>query len=287
MERTLTRIADWRPVIPALAWTAFVMLGMWTLLRTVNGGHGVDAEAYWDAWDGAMYERAWQESMAYVYSPAFAQAIWPLALLEWPVFLTVWTVLELFALVIMTGPLVGAALLVPYDPVWHEVRNGNIDLFVGLAIALSFRWPAAWAFVLLSKVTPGIGVLWFAARREWRSLGIALGATAAIAAVSFVLAPDLWAQWVALLVESPDTTPHTAAVVLIPLPLSVRLAIAGVIVIWAARTDRRWALIVACFVAAPLPTIMRASMLVAILMVSARPSRRADAKGHEHALAPG
>ncbi len=43
------------------------------------------------------------------------------------------------------------------------------------AIALGFRYPATWAFVLLAKVTPGIGLLWFLVRREWRNLAIALG----------------------------------------------------------------------------------------------------------------
>ena len=42
------------------------------------------------------------------------------------------------------------------------------------------RHPAAWAFPLLTKVTTGVGVLWFAFRRDWRSLGIAIGATAVI-----------------------------------------------------------------------------------------------------------
>ena len=45
------------------------------------------------------------------------------------------------------------------------------------AIALGFRYPAAWSFLLLTKVTPGIGLVWFAVRREWRPLAIALGFT--------------------------------------------------------------------------------------------------------------
>ncbi len=49
---------------------------------------------------------------------------------------------------------------------------------------IGFRYPAAWSLILLTKITPGIGLLWFAVRREWRALAIALGATAAIASVS-------------------------------------------------------------------------------------------------------
>ena len=65
-----------------------------------------------------------------------------------------------------------------------EVAGGNVSLLLAVAIVVGFRWPAAWALVLLTKITPGIGLLWFAVRREWRHLAIALGATAAIVAVS-------------------------------------------------------------------------------------------------------
>ena len=63
------------------------------------------------------------------------------------------------------------------------------------AIALGFRYPVAWSFILLTKVTPGIGLVWFAARREWRHLAIALGFTGALVAVSLVLEPQLWVDW--------------------------------------------------------------------------------------------
>jgi hypothetical protein len=64
------------------------------------------------------------------------------------------------------------------------------------AIALGFRYPATWAFVLRAKDTPGVGLLWFLVRREWRSLGIALGVTAALVAVSLVFDLRLWQEWV-------------------------------------------------------------------------------------------
>ena len=45
-----------------------------------------DAHAYWTAWQGGMYDTPWLVNGAYSYSPAFAQLIWPLTLLPWPVF---------------------------------------------------------------------------------------------------------------------------------------------------------------------------------------------------------
>src|SRR6185503_8499291 len=76
-----------------------------------------------------------------------------------------------------------------------ELYLGNVNLLIALAIVVGFRWPGAWAVVILTKITPGIALLWFAFRREWRSLAIALGATAGVTAVSFGLNPSWWAEF--------------------------------------------------------------------------------------------
>ena len=70
--------------------------------------------------------------------------------------------------------------LLALPPVALEIYHGNIHLWIAAAIALGFRYPWTWGFVLLTKVTPGIGLLWFAVRREWQALGVALGAVAEI-----------------------------------------------------------------------------------------------------------
>jgi hypothetical protein len=112
------------------------------------------------------------------------------------------------------------------------------------------RWPAAWAFVLLTKMTPGIGLLWFAVRREWRALGIAIGATAAVAVVSLVLAPGWWLDF-----RDAMTVQASAALDVPPLAiqisLPIRLAAAALIVVYGARTDRAWLVPVAATIAAP------------------------------------
>ena len=51
------------------------------------------------------------------------------------------------------------------------------------------------AFIWQAWLWAGFLVLWFVLFREWRSLAISLAATAAISAVSFVIAPGLWFQW--------------------------------------------------------------------------------------------
>ena len=94
---------------------------------------------------------------------------------------------------------------------------GNVQPLLAAAVVIGFRWPAAWAFVILTKIAPGIGLLWFAFRREWRNLGIALAATAIIAAVSFVFAPQQWADFVRFAmanVGAPSPNP------VVPIPLA-------------------------------------------------------------------
>ena len=110
--------------------------------------------------------------------------------------------------------------------------------------------PPSWAFILLTKITPGIGLIWFAARREWRNLAIALVATVVVVGVSYVLAPWLWADFIEASKTQVDATvnvPRQAA----PVALPLRLVVAAVLVFWAARTDRAWIVPIAAGLAVP------------------------------------
>jgi hypothetical protein len=222
---------------------------------------GYDAHAYWIADVGQLYPAAgaaWGQQDFFGYSPAFAQALEPFRALAFPVFLGVWTALMVLALVFLAGPL--TLVVVLFYPVWLELVVANVNLFIGVAVVIGFRWPAAWALILLTKVTPGIGLLWFAVRREWRALAIALGATAAIVVASFAFAPAAWLDWLRVLATAPP--PHEAPV---QVPLIVRLPIAALIVVWAARGNHRWALPVAVLLAMPAMWDSTFSILVAVL----------------------
>ena len=210
---------------------------------------GVDAYTYWTADPAAPYGATEPgTAQAYFYSPAFAQLTAPIHLMPWNVFIALWTVLLAVALVWQAGLWTALALLLV--PVFVDLTVGNIHLLLGAAIVLGFRYPWTWAFVLLTKITPGVGLLWFAFRREWRSLAIALGVTAGIAAVSFALlaaarAPD-WAF-------------------IVPIPVWFRLPLAIAIVWWGARTDRMWTVPLASCVALPVLWFNGFAMLVAML----------------------
>ena len=239
--RTLPRVDLWRIAnLLALGGVVFVAAGI------VLAGYKQDAYIYWWAahLPAGLYDSAWNSGnlQTYVYSPAFVQAIAPLGLLPWAAFYAIIVATETAALVWLAGPILAFFSILFVLPIQNEVMTGNIHLLLATAVVLGFRYPAAWAFVLLTKVVPGVGLLWFAVRREWRSLGIALGATALIAGVSFVVAPGLWGEWIGRLAASGGAA---------PVPLLPRLIVGAALIAYGARRDWYWTVPFAAALAMP------------------------------------
>ena len=237
------------------------------VIAPADGHVGFDAFAYWALDPAAPYTRPNSVLGAFLYPPPMVRLFQPAALLEWAQFWFAWTALLVGTAVWLGGR--RALLVLAFPPVALELYYGNVNLLIAAAIALGFRYPAAWAFVLLTKATPGIGLLWFAVRREWRSLGIALGVTAAVVAVSFVFDSRLWFEWFEALGRDAgaDLGGPLAS------PLWLRLPIAAAVVIWGARTDRPWTVPVAATVALPVVWIAGLSILAAIVALD-RPALR-------------
>jgi len=184
----------------------------------------------------------------YRYPPPLAQLFVPLHAVPWPIVAALWVGLCFVVFIVLSGR--WALVLLLFPATLGELWLGNINLLIALAIVVGMRWPAAWAFVLLTKVTPGIGLLWFAVRREWRALGVAIGATAVVAAISFVLAPSWWFEFRdAMTVQAGAAIDVPPSALQISLP--VRLIAAAAVVVFAARTDRAWLVPVAATMAAP------------------------------------
>lgn len=239
---------------------AVVMLGGVYAIAQLAGlvPLGGDAAAYWLADPTHPYVRSTLGvGYAYLYSPAFAQLIEPLRLLPFPTFSEVWTVL-LFAALAWSVRGWGL-LLVALPPLLASIALGNIEVFMATAIVIGFRHPAAWAFILLTKVTPGVGLVWFAVRREWRAMFIVGGVTAAVAALSFVIAPSAWFEWF-------DSLRLNAGIAFpgwtLPGPLWLRMLAGAVIVAWGARTDRRWTVPIGAAIAMPVPYLTLIALLV-------------------------
>ncbi len=209
-------------------------------------GPAQDARAYWVVPSGSPYQpgSVGHES-AYLYSPAFLQALAPLRVLPWPAFVCLWTMLLLLVLRWMSGPLLFGPLIVLTFP---ELWGGNITILLAAMVVMGFRRPGVWALALLTKVTPALGLLWFVVRREWRALAEVAIVTLAIAGVSFALAPDLWREWIDLLRSSTGSSTVPGSV---PIPLLFRLPVAAVLIAWAAHRDIRWLLPIGVLLAMP------------------------------------
>lgn len=253
-----------------LTWMAGLVL-TWIMVRLMLETRlGQDSHAYWAAWRGdwrsEMYDIAPGFVDAYNYSPAFAHLVWPLAQLPWPVFGVLWSLAALTGLTYLLLPLGWRWTLPLLLCCSQEVLSGNVFWVLALVVAAGLRPTATsgalWVFPFLTKVTPALGPIWFAARREWRPFLASAAATAVVVAVSFAIDPDLWRQWLAFVVDNEAST-HQVGWVLMP-PLAYRLPVAVVLTVWGARTDRRWTVPVAMALATPVTGIAAFTVLAAI-----------------------
>jgi hypothetical protein len=203
----------------------------------------------------------------FLYSPAFAQAISPLTALPWQLFLAVWLTATLLVLAWLAGPLL---LLPVVFLTGNELYYGNIHFFIAAAMVVGLRHPAAWSVPLLTKVTPGVGLVWFLVRREWKALAVASGATALIALISFVLDAQGWLSWLQLLAGGVSGGGHPTVV---PGPLWLRVAVAVAVVAWGALRGRKWVIPLAAVIALPHGAIGLV-LLVALIPLVEKPSIR-------------
>ncbi len=208
---------------------------------------GADSHAYWNAWrHDHLYTATPGQVDAYLYSPAFAEMLRPLTWLPWPVFAALWS--SALAAIFWW-------LLLPVRVEWRiplfvlclpEIVIGNVYALFAAVLVLGFRRPALWAFPVLTKIAPGVGWVWFAVRREWRALAVAVGTTTLVVVISVAAAPSLWAQWVHFLTDNrgyAGESSHLLGVVRIPMAVAVAAV--------AARTNRAWLLAVALVLSSP------------------------------------
>lgn len=233
---------------------------------------GFDSHAYWLAWRHAdMYGLKPNQENAYLYSPAFAQLIWPLAQLPWPAFFTIWTAAGLAAYTWLVWPLElrwRIPLLVICVP---QAIVRNVWPAFALVLVFGLRRPGLWTFPLLTKVTAATGLVWFAARREWRHLATAAAVAGLVTIVSVAISPGLWLDWLRLLDGGGGAGRPAGAV---EIPLSIRLPVALVLAIVAARKGRVWLLALSMALASP--TFALSWLLSNLMVFTALPRSRAE-----------
>ena len=230
----------------------------------------LDMHTYWATGASVSYAQSNPYVIgAYLYAPVFAQGLYPItSILPWPWFAALWTAGICAAYIWLVGRWAFPLLLT--GAVALEMYLGQIDVFIAAAVVIGFRYPVVWAFPLLTKVAPGIGLVWFAVRREWRNLAIALAATAAIAGVSAVLAPQLWHDWLDLLRRS-VTDRQVVEGAYLGIPVWLRLPFALAVITWGARTDRHWTVPIAILLAMPILWINVFTLLLAVVPLREEP----------------
>jgi Glycosyltransferase family 87 len=158
------------------------------------------------------------EPFAYHYPPPLAQV---LALALWE--LAGRTMLKMLA-------------LIAFIPMTVAVRSENLEIFMAIGIVLGLqRWPWLFTVGALTKVSPGLGIVYLALQRRWRDVAVSVLVGVTITGASLVLAPDLWRAWLDAISGRADMVGNS----LVPVPYSVR-AIAGfVLAIMAGVLGRR------------------------------------------------
>lgn len=257
-----------RLIATTAVWVATAAWFWVVIVDSVLAGYwGIDGRTYFDVWDTSpMYQLAPRTHGAYLYSPAFAHVIAPLTSLPWAWFAALWAVMSSAAYLWMVKPL-GIWWAIPMlSFAVEDLRIGQTTWLLALVCVLGLRYPSMWAAAVLTKVVPGVGVLWFVFRGEWREVRIAVFGTGAIVAASALAAPSLWVEWMRFLVASSDGVGS----------LMYRLPVAVGLLYWAATRNYRWALPVVVMLALPVGGLYSLGLLCAIprLVVRTRDEER-------------
>lgn len=225
-----------------------IVVGLWCAFYAgiaIVGGAGFDSHAYWLTRTGVEYVLNPGQQNAYLYAPAFAQAILPLTLLPWPVFAALWFLAAATTYAWLVAPASPRVRVVLLALCLGDVVYGNVWWLFALALTVGLRRPALWTIPLLLKITPAVGLIWFAVRREWHGLFVALAVAAALVGVSFAIDPHAWSESLGFVRRQGRTTRFEEA----------RLCAGFVVAAYAGLSDRKWLLVPALWLAAPVFSI--------------------------------
>jgi hypothetical protein len=238
-----------RSLVDALWWAALpgalLFMALQVYEHVQKGVIGFDSHAYWLAarMPETWYLLAPRLRDAYLYSPAFAQLLWPFGQLPWPVFQVLWAVTGAVLLFWLLKPLGWRKGLTLTPFFVTELMLGNVYILFATALVIGLtRFPGAFAVFAITKLAPSVVFLWFVVRREWSKAAVAVATTVAIILASAAVNPEAWVNWARFLLTSTGDGSVGAP---------VRAVVAAVVVIWAARTDRAWLLAPAVLLACP------------------------------------
>jgi hypothetical protein len=248
LANTLVRLRSalfefsWQPLHLPLSLMGLLALGAIWLMPS----QGYDAYAYWAVDPFDPYQPSSSDYGAFRYAPPVALLMAPMALLPFSLAYGAWLAVGLASLWFLFGRWALVALLFP--PVFADLTYGNVHVLYAAMIVAAWQRPGLWGFGLFTKVTPAVAIIWHVLRGEWASIGwivaVVLGAVGVSLAVQ---GPGVWTSWFEMLAVRQDYSSPWV----VPVPLIPRLVLAMLLVIWGARTDRRWTLAVGVCLAIP------------------------------------
>lgn len=250
-------------VLRVLPWAGILLLAVWSLKPPFWGSDGfTDWFAAGELWGGRVVYHAAATNVGlgyFFYPPPLAQLLAPTSLLPFPVWILAWSGLQLLALRWLAGSVRLAAILlfVPFVPL--ELQLANIHLFLAVALALGYsRWPAVMGLIPLTKIFP---LAWFG-RPKLSPLVVTIG----LVALSFLISPQAWIDWVGMVTAlAPGTGQNT-----IPVPWAIRLVLAAGLVLWSRRLapgPKAWLLVTATWLTIPTMWINSSVILLAGLAI--------------------
>ena len=244
---------------------AGIMFGVYLFVFVAPGigTFGYDAYAYWSVSMPEPYLAPVGALGSYNYSPAFAQVADWFSSIDWWVFLYLWTCLLVGSVIWIAGSPIWVAVAFAIPLVSVELYHGNIHILLAVAIVLGFRHPWTWSFVLLTKPSAGVGLLWFVVARRMAQAGDRAGHDGRHRCG--LLHPRTTGLVRLVRAASGQRGLHAADATNLPIPLWIRLPMAAVVVVWGARTDRRWTVVLASMMALPVLWPGSGAMLIGLL----------------------
>lgn len=209
------------------------------------------------------------EPFAFHYPPAVAQVLAPITVvLPALAFAAIYRGLMLLALWDLAGrTMLKMLALIAFIPVAVALRIENVELFMAVGIVVGLRrWPWLFSIGALVKVSPGLGIVYLALQRRWRDVAVSVILGAAIVAVSFALAPELWRAWLDAITGRADIVGNS----LVPVPYSVRAITGFALAVVAGLLGRRpgeLLLVVAITIANPGLSLQGFAVLAAALPI--------------------
>jgi Glycosyltransferase family 87 len=240
---------------------AFAFFGVWHALEV---GLGYDSHAYWAAVQhmDRLYDAPALSRDAYLYSPLFAQLVWPLGRLPWPTFYVLWTAVMAAVFVWLLRPLGRRWFLPAFIATIPEILTGNVYALMAAALVLGASSGPPWVLLGLTKVTGGgVGLTWLTLTRQWRAVLVGLLTAAGAVGLSYAVGPDQWGAWIEFLMHGSTPTTNSISSPVLTLVL-LGGGVAAVVV--GALTRRAWLLAVAAVLVSPTIGLNTLTLLAAV-----------------------